>query len=317
MAPVRDIVENIGGDVSWDAKTKTITLTRAAKTIKLTLGSKIMLVNGKRETLYTPPIKVEGQTYVPLFEIMWQFSQRLDRDEIPTEVDIVDITEDFDLYTDKSLHKWILGMNAIYRYTIGNPKAPYYIKNYRCKDNVEYYRNYIADSFASNSHDEMVEVVTRMTENGHNSMFMHDAELVNSLTDKEYKELIEQSTDKDKYMWKYVKDLSAKWGDKGIIAWDLYRMSNISIAGYQAGYLEFSEAYELIKKIAEKLQETFSSWEEANENYLDGYAYWSRTDVTLEDTEYVKRKKMLEEIKAEQENHGELYDDTIWEQPIN
>ncbi|MCL2046918.1 MAG: hypothetical protein FWG88_11105, partial [Oscillospiraceae bacterium] len=34
--------------------------------------------------------------------------------------------------------------------------------------------------------------------------------------------------------------------------------------------------------ISEKLRYYFSSWDEAYDNYLDGYAWWSRADISNE-----------------------------------
>lgn len=69
-------------------------------------------------------------------------------------------------------------------------------------------------------------------------------------------------------------------GDRGILCWDLFRMSNLVQWGYEAGYLTYPEALALLEPAAVRLKEAFSSWDEAYENYLDGYNWWARNDMT-------------------------------------
>ena len=73
---------------------------------------------------------------------------------------------------------------------------------------------------------------------------------------------------------------SAKWGDKGIIAWDLCRASNVLQWGYTAGYITKDEALAMGQDAVAAAVEAFDSWEELYDNYLDGYAWWSRSDIT-------------------------------------
>ena len=127
--------------------------------------------------------------------------------------------------------------------------------------------------------EELIAVISNMTFHGHNDSFQEAAAIANSLTDAEMEALIAQSSEVDAYMWPYTKALSEKWGDKGILAWDLFRMSNLAQWGYTAGYLTYAEALALVEPAATLLCETFSSWEEAYENYLWGSAWWERIDV--------------------------------------
>lgn len=49
--------------------------------------------------------------------------------------------------------------------------------------------------------------------------------------------------------------------------------------GYVAGYVTYPEALALLEPAATLLSENFSSWNEAYENYLDGYIWWSGSDA--------------------------------------
>jgi hypothetical protein len=60
--------------------------------------------------------------------------------------------------------------------------------------------------------------------------------------------------------------------------------------------------------VIERLKWTFSSWEEATDNYLDGYSWWSRTDVSKSGTEYEHRLEIYQSIKSDKE----LYNPSVW-----
>ena len=64
-------------------------------------------------------------------------------------------------------------------------------------------------------------------------------------------------------------------GVKNKSAWDLSRaMSNVYLY-YRAGYLEFDSAMDYSYSIANEIKKTFSTWEDFNISYLEGYAKWS------------------------------------------
>lgn len=70
-------------------------------------------------------------------------------------------------------------------------------------------------------------------------------------------------------------------GRPGILAWDLVRYIAVCRWGYMAGYLSEREAWEYIMPAARRLQETFSSWQDLQKDYLIGREFWSAepTDV--------------------------------------
>ena len=153
-------------------------------------------------------------------------------------------------------------------------------------------------------------VISRLA-HGHNDSFQEAAGLVNGLSASGYQELLNESGEVDRYMWPQTKALSEKWGDRGILCWDLFRMSNLVQWGYEAGYLTYPEALALLEPAAVRLKEAFSSWDEAYENYLDGYNWWARNDMTGQsvwETSRGKRYLLLKESEAT----SALFDDALF-----
>ncbi len=74
-------------------------------------------------------------------------------------------------------------------------------------------------------------------------------------------------------------DAWAAYGDAAISAWDLSRVGTVMGFGYAAGYCTYEEAMDKCLEAAKKAQESFGSWEEFNQSYLYGYAYWMGEDL--------------------------------------
>ena len=100
------------------------------------------------------------------------------------------------------------------------------------------------------------------------------------------------------YMLPYTKILLDKWQEKGIRAFDRFVVIQMVDAGYVAGFLTEREAIQLTSVYAEVLQHEFGNWDNAVENYLDGFAWNAKIDVREKDTVYVKMKKRYEEMKS-------------------
>ncbi len=66
MVPVRIISERFGADVGWDGEKNEVSITKGDKSIILTLGSDIAVVNGEEIKLDVSPEEFNGRTMVPL-----------------------------------------------------------------------------------------------------------------------------------------------------------------------------------------------------------------------------------------------------------
>ncbi len=66
LVPLRAIFEALGANVSWNSTTNTVTATKSETTISLSIGNKIMKVNGTEKELDVPPQLVGERTLVPV-----------------------------------------------------------------------------------------------------------------------------------------------------------------------------------------------------------------------------------------------------------
>ncbi|NPV90756.1 MAG: copper amine oxidase N-terminal domain-containing protein [Firmicutes bacterium] len=66
MVPMRVIFEALGATVQWDDATKTVTATKDATVIKLTIGSETAYKNDESVSLDAPGMIVDDRTLVPL-----------------------------------------------------------------------------------------------------------------------------------------------------------------------------------------------------------------------------------------------------------
>lgn len=66
MVPYRAVAEALGALVDYDWKTKTVTLKKSGKTVLLTIGENVMLVDGVSVTLDAAPELLKNRTHVPL-----------------------------------------------------------------------------------------------------------------------------------------------------------------------------------------------------------------------------------------------------------
>ena len=64
MLPLRSVIENMGGTISWNAAAKQIVMKYNGATVTMTLGSKVAYVNGTEKRMAVAPFTDNGRTYV-------------------------------------------------------------------------------------------------------------------------------------------------------------------------------------------------------------------------------------------------------------
>lgn len=317
MLPIRNIVEAIGGTVEWNENTEEITITRAGDTLILTIGSSTAYKNKKPITLDVAPYIKDERTYLPVRFVTEQLGQKVSWAQNQL---IVSITENKDTYENSNLEKWVKAMGGYY---IEYPKCrmfcnPRYVNIFagyaiREKENVDSVRKMLEESWSVTDREGLLYQIEALMENGHNSDFQYNVELINSMTNKDYEQLMKEVNELGEYMFPLTKDLGKKWGERGIMAWDLFRVSSLAQWGYTAGYLTYDEAVAAVKPAAIKLQKNFSSWEEAYNNYVDGHVWWSYTDVRGLDYEEWGRRAECNEMML---NYKDVFDDSLFKEKI-
>lgn len=80
LLPIRATVEAMGGEVEWNADTKTTVLKKDGDTIELTIGSSTAYLNGESSTLDTAPVILNDRTMLPLRFIAEGFGFKTDWD---------------------------------------------------------------------------------------------------------------------------------------------------------------------------------------------------------------------------------------------
>lgn len=314
MVPIRAVAEAIGADVEWIQEERKVVMTRAGSTVTMTLDSATATVDGRAVGMDVAPYATEGRTLIPARYVAEFFGQKVDWDGGKRQVLI---TEDKSVAEGSNLEAWAVNMGKIRghidfgaNYGIEEPYGrPAVFGEYRRSANeVKVVRDKLFSGWGVMSRDDLIPLIQRMTPHGHNDSFQEAAEIANGLTKEGMEFLLALSGETDQYMWPYTKEISQRWGDKGILAWDLSRMSNLAQWGYTAGYLTYEEALELVEPAARMTQETFSDWDEFYLNYLDGYNWWARNDVYTARTEYEARRKEIYENDPYDKQMPESYE---------
>lgn len=78
LVPVRFVSEQLGAQVSWDEKSKQVTIEKDGKKIILRIGSKEVLINGNKVALDVPAEIKNERTMVPLRFISEAFGANVD-----------------------------------------------------------------------------------------------------------------------------------------------------------------------------------------------------------------------------------------------
>lgn len=316
MMPVRMLAELLGADVTWDGATQQVAMTRAGDAVVMTLNSMEAMVNGEPVAMDVAPIAIDGRTYIPTRYVAEFFHQKV---AWSAEKSMVSITEDPEAIGGSNVGAWALPMGAMLSYMNtkhperfgGSERAPETQKT----SGRDYARSLLnGNSWGIMDRADLIDTVLRMTAYGHNTDFLNDVALIKSLTTSQYNQYL-NSTGMDSYMFPYTKQLGEKWGSKGIIAWDLFRMSNLVQWGYLAGYITYPEALALMEPAAKSLKANFKSWDEAYENYLDGYNWWARNDVQGKNVWETERGKLYLKMK-EEATIAPIFDDSLFKTDV-
>jgi len=308
MVPIRAVAEALGADVSWLQDTRQVVLVRAGVLVTMTLDSTTATVNGTAVEMDVAPYATGGRTLIPARYVAEFFGQKVDWDSIHRRVLI---TEDKSVAGDSNLEAWALPMGAmLVKINNGDPRL-FGLTPRNATDAATCEGILNGGSWNIPTRTDLANTVLSMTFAGHNATFLEMAADVKTRSAEERAAISAASSAWPAYMWEYTEQLDKKWGDRGILCWDLFRMSNLVQWGYAAGYLTYGEALELLEPAAILLSQNFSSWDEAYENYLDGYNWWARNNMLDQDIWKTQRGQIYLDMKSRKAT-APLFDDTLF-----
>lgn len=292
LVPIRAIAEALGADVEWVQETNEIVMTRAGSTVTMTLGSTVAQVDGERVEMDVAPFAEHERTYIPVRYVSEFFGQQVEWNQ---EEHRVEIAEDKGPWEDLGLESWLTSMGALLTFVYGGDptvfggrgRAPYVtvtrneLLEFENHTHLprDQFRDLLREDWGIEDREALLEMAEALLEENSDLAFQEAADEVKHLSDAEIARRAGKLSEVDQYMWPRTKDLWTKWGKKGIRAWELCEAAALCQWGYTAGYLTYNEVMTLLAPAAEALSETFSSWDEVYENFLDGYHWCARVDL--------------------------------------
>lgn len=102
LIPVRSLIEEMGGTVSWNNEAQETTLSLNGDTIRLTVGSTDAYLNESVHTLDTPPVIINSRTFLPVRFIAESFKFNVEWDNVRQLISISSIPADNTSETDNS-----------------------------------------------------------------------------------------------------------------------------------------------------------------------------------------------------------------------
>ncbi|MDD7404113.1 MAG: DUF1266 domain-containing protein [Butyribacter sp.] len=217
--------------------------------------------------------------------------------------------------TASNLGLWTRAMGSVLIYI--NDGNPYYFGGYQTtEDNKEAAVRILSQSWNINSRKDLLKQIKILLVQGDRKEYVKEAKEMKSMSKKKLKTAMKQLSGDILIHYETVQYNWKKWKKKGLLAWDMCRISHLVQWGYVAGYLTVREAQALIEPAAKRLQKNFKSWEEVQNNWLDGYCLYADVDRTADGNEYVNRKTVYEKLRDNQTKKNLLYDDKLFTDEI-
>ncbi|MCD7825593.1 MAG: DUF1266 domain-containing protein [Clostridiaceae bacterium] len=221
--------------------------------------------------------------------------------------------ETLDLNEDESsnLGHWGRAMGSVLLYL--NDGNPYYFGGYEANEsNREATIRILSSSWNINSRKQLLKQINNLLEEGDRTAFKEEAKEMAAMSKKELKTAMKQLSGDILIHYREVRYNWKTWGSKGLLAWDMCRISHLVQWGHIAGYLSLEEAQALIEPAAKKLKKHFDNWEDVQMNWLDGYCLYATVDRDADGNDYTNRKTIYEKIRDSQPDNEILYDDSMF-----
>lgn len=210
-----------------------------------------------------------------------------------------------------NLGHWGRAMGSVLIYL--NDGDPYYFGGYQItENNTSAAVRILSTSWNINSREDLLIQIQSLLLTGDRADYLKEAKEMNAMSKKDLKTAMKQLSGELLIHYQMVQYNWKTWKKKGLLAWDMCRISHLVQWGYVAGYLNREEAQALIEPAAKKLQETFTTWDEVQNNWLDGYCLFASVDREAANTDYTNRKALYETLREEQPEDAPLYDDSLF-----
>ncbi|MCI9250643.1 MAG: DUF1266 domain-containing protein [Lachnospiraceae bacterium] len=160
----------------------------------------------------------------------------------------------------------------------------------------------LADSWGVEDAAGLMEMADWLMNEGHNKDaldYLNEFGGTNAADRAALEASLEGEDDETRYSVLMAYDAWTAYGDAAISAWDLSRLGTIMGFGYAAGYCTYEEAMDKSLEAAKKAQESFGSWEDFNQSYLYGYAYWMGENLEDPESSAAERVEILDNLTAQ------------------
>lgn len=232
-------------------------------------------------------------------------------------IDIYDIFQFFDFAISTNI--CLLDFNDEVRTLINNERDN--LINYGLSFNKDliYKSTFILYEWNIHNDNDLRNQINRLLDGSHNERFIYTYNEIRNLINEYSDDILSYIRHIGISEYNHVNliiELSEYWGDRNIIGWDLFRIGTLVSWGYAAGFIEREEAYELMVPAINLLKENFSSWDEAANNYIDGFLWWlgpeGQRPFVNNYKRYSERIRIFNNLR---EANPYLFDDALFSNP--
>lgn len=163
----------------------------------------------------------------------------------------------------------------------------------------------VESSWGITNREEAEETIAWLTGGeGHNYYFLEEykSHCLDEYTREEVIELTKDLSKEDQAYFLCLYDAVETYGENAILAWDLERAIQLLGMCYLLDLYTYEEAMDQSLEIAERLQSIYTSWDDMMESYFYGFQYWNEDNPEDKSSEYYKRRKLYEELKAQEDS---------------
>lgn len=194
----------------------------------------------------------------------------------------------------------------------------YYFGGYeQTEGNKEAAAQILKQSWKITNRVELLTQIQNLLTSGDRKEYRKEAKEMKAMSKKQLKTAFQQLSGETLTHYQMVQYNWKTWKKKGLLAWDMCRVSHLAQWGYVAGYITVEEAQALIEPAARNLAKKFDNWDDVQQNWLDGYALHATLDAeNPTGTDLEVRQKKYEELKKNQRKKQPLYDDSLFSKEI-